>query len=117
MAAYSNAPWWADAISTDDIVLIRDANGEAVAGLMKMTDLRSPEEQEANAELITLAPEMFASLNALIRVMRKSDAENSDQACDSEEWDAALEDAEALIDLLSEAGVTNDFTLVEAFPS
>lgn len=111
MATYTNAPWWADI--GDDVIVVRGSDGDSICALKRNTGDRLPEEQDANANLLAMAPEMFRSMNQLISLMRKSDAEFADCGVNSEEWDAALEDAEALVDLLSEAGITYEFAIVE----
>lgn len=106
MAAYTNSPWWAD--KGDEVTVIRGSDGDSICAMRRNSGDRLQEEQDANAALIAMAPEMFRSLHDLMRVMRKSDAEGAEGGCCSDEWDGALEDAEALIDLLTEEGVVID---------
>lgn len=83
-------------------------DGYAVCGLPHIA--RTTDESTANAELIALAPELFRSICELVAVMRASDVEaNPGKTCDSDAWDTALDDAQALIDLLAE----DDASLVE----
>ena len=107
MGAYTNGPWWADA--TADVIVVRDSTGDSICGLNKVTGDRLPGEQEANAALISMAPELFRAVCELVDVMRSSDVEaKPPRTCDSDDWDHALDEAEALIELLNEEGVSLD---------
>lgn len=109
MAAQTNAPWWAD--KSDEVTIIRGPEGDSICAMKRNTGDRLPEEQDANASLIALAPELFRSVCDLVSAMRKSDVEAAPgESCPSDLWDDALEDAQALLDLLAEEGVFLDET-------
>lgn len=106
MSKHTKAPWMAVTMEDDYVVVGLD--GYAICGLPHIA--RTTDETKANAELIALAPELFRSVCELVAVMRASDVEaNPGKSCDSDAWDAALDDAQALIDLLAE----DDANLVE----
>jgi hypothetical protein len=101
-----NPPWWHDKIEMSGTGIIRAADGSVVC-VLSAPNYENPADLEHNAALIALAPELGQALSALVSVMRKSDVEQSPGAdCDSEEWDAALDDAQSLLDLLAEDGVS-----------
>ena len=108
MIPSTNHPWWSDI--GDDAIVIRDKDGDAVCAMPRKNDLQASQDQESTAELLAMAPELFVSLHALLDVMRRSDIELAQSlefpACTGEEFDVALDDAQALVDLLAEAGVT-----------
>lgn len=103
MSKYTKGPWMA--VDLDGGRLVVDTDGAPICALP--TIKRSAEEVAANAELIALAPELFRAVCELVAVMRASDVESEPfQSLDSDTWDAALDEAQALIDLLADEGVT-----------
>lgn len=101
---YTNPPWWIDA--DDEVIIIRGTDGDSICAMRRNTGDRLPEEQDANAALISLAPELFRAVSDLMRVMRASDIEQSvSEGVTGDELDEAIEEAQALIDLLAESGV------------
>lgn len=103
MSKHTKAPWMAVAMEDGHVVVGPD--GYAVCGLPHIA--RTTDEATANAELIALAPELFRSVCELVAVMRASDVEaNPGKSCASDAWDAALDDAQALLDLLAEADIS-----------
>lgn len=112
VATYTNPPWYKD--GNDEIIVIRGSDGDSICAMRRATGDRLPEEQDANAALIYLAPELFRAVCDLVSVMRRTDVETApSETVDSEEWDAALDDAQALIDLLSDEGVLIDGWVVD----
>lgn len=104
MSKHTKAPWIVGVWGEGHIVL--DADGAPVCAMPGNLN-RSAEEAAANAELVALAPELFRSVCELVAVMRASDVEvNPGKSCDSDAWDAALDDAQALLDLLAEDDVS-----------
>ena len=100
MGAYTK-PVWMEDFPDDGVTVIRDLDGKPIC-LIPHT--RPPAETAANVALITLVPELFRAVCELVAVMRASDAESmtTDTGCNSDDWDAALDDAQSLIDLLAE---------------
>lgn len=105
MATYTEPPWYKD--SNDETIIIRGSDGDSICAMRRATGDRLPAEQDANATLMYLAPELFRAVVDLVSVMRKSDVEvcGIGEVCDSEKWDRAIDDAEALIELLADEGV------------
>ncbi len=101
MANYTSPPWAADRPG-HGLTAIRDKDGDVVC---LIPHKNSEEEVAGNAALVSLAPELFRSVHDLLMVMRKSDAEIGG-TCSGEEWDNAVDDAEALLEMLAEDGVT-----------
>jgi hypothetical protein len=101
-------PWWADI--GDEAIVIRDRDGKAICVMPRADGLQERADQEAHAQLLAVAPELFVGQHLLIDVMVRSDAENfpsPDLAeCSSDEWDAALEESAALLGLLADEGIT-----------
>lgn len=99
-------PWYADI--REEVIVIRDRDGKWICSLPQAVD-QERGDQEATAQLLAMAPELFANLHALVDVMRRSDAEQVPFAgarTTDDEWDDALEDAQALLDVLADDGVT-----------
>lgn len=117
MANYTQPPWFKD--GNDEVIIIRGSDGDSIAAMRRATGDRLPEEQDANAALMYLAPELFRAVVDLVAVMRKSDVDTSaDGGIDSEALDSALEDAESLIDLLADEGVkVEDWVPDESHPA
>lgn len=104
MANYTAPPWFKDV--HDEVIIIRGSDGDSICAMRRATGDRLPEEQDSNAVLLYLAPELFRAVVDLVSVMRRCDGEiPHDRRCTDEEWCSALEDATALIDLLAEEGV------------
>ncbi len=100
----ANAPWWADI--GDEAVTIRDKDGSSVWIAPRAEDVNEADRQAALAQLTAMAPELFISVAALVRCMTLSNVElENSESVSGEEWDDALEDAQALLDLLTESGV------------
>lgn len=101
-------PWWADI--GDEAIVIRDCDGKAICVMPRADGLQERHDQEAIAQLIAVSPELFADQHVLIDVMIRSDVERFPDTelieCSEEEWDGALEEAQALLDLLAEDGMT-----------
>lgn len=102
-------PWYADPGRVSHTV--RDSDGGALCCLPPFEWARSisMEEQNKAAQLLALSPEILHSWLQLLDVMRRSDREFT-QSLDvpvatDEEWDAALDDAQGLFDLLADDGV------------
>lgn len=112
MAGYTKPIWIDDIFNyvNEDYIAIRDgASGNIISLLPTDTAIRPIEETRCNAALIKLAPELFGCVCKLRTLMRDSDAEESTfKGVDSDDWDAALDEAEALIELLNEEGVSLD---------
>lgn len=118
MASYTNPPWFKD--GDEEIIIIRGSDGDSICAMRRETGDRLPGEQDANAALMYLAPELFRAVVDLVAVMRKADAEAAPyRGCvSSEEWDSALDDAQALIDLLADEGVKiEDWVPDESHPA
>lgn len=107
MAGYTQPAWLAER-GNDNYIAIRDfASGNVIALLPTDAAIRPQKETAGNAELIALAPELFRSVCELVAVMRDSDVELSPgKSVESEIWDAAMDEAQVLIELLAESGVT-----------
>lgn len=110
MTPATNHPWWAD--GGDDVIVIRDRDGDSVFAMKRPDDANERINQEALAELIALAPELFVRLSELVHMVHRCDPAfvsqfDVPQSTDAD-WDVALEDAQALLDLLAESGVTMD---------
>ena len=87
--------------------LVLDADGALICALPDGE--RPAEVVAANAELIALSSDLYRSVRNLVAVMRASCVETSHgKSCDSDDWDAALEDAQSLIDLLADDCVVLD---------
>lgn len=101
-------PWWADV--GDDAIVIRDRDGKVICVMPRADDVQERADQEAHAQLLAVAPELFVGQHLLIDVMVRSDAENFPNPelaeCDSDERGAALEEAAALLSLLADEGIT-----------
>lgn len=117
MATYTQPPWYKD--GNEEVIIIRGSDGDSIAAMRRATGDRLPEEQDANAALMYLTPELFRAVVDLVAVMRKSDVDTSaDGGIDSEAWDSALEDADSLIDLLADEGVkVEDWVPDESHPA
>lgn len=98
MGAYTK-PVWTEGFPEDGFTVISDLDGKPIC-LIPHT--RPPAETAANVALITLAPELFRAVCDLVAVMRAADASMAGASCDRDDWDAALDDAQSLIDLLAE---------------
>jgi len=104
-------PWWHDKVEMSGTGIIRAADGSVVC-VLPAQNYDNPADLDHNAALIALAPELAKVVSDLASAMRKSDVEQSPGAvCDSEEWDAALDDAQSLLDLLAEDGVSFEDTV------
>lgn len=104
-----NAPWWVDCSDRQrrELLVVRDLDGGPVCAVMRPRTDNASDDQEALANLIALAPELYAQLAALVDMVRRCDAEMvgfPEAYCSDDEYDAALDDAQALLDLLDEAG-------------
>lgn len=117
MATYTQPPWFKD--GDKEIIIIRGSDGDSIAAMRRATGDRLPEEQDANAALMYLAPELFRAVVDLVSVMRRTDVETPHaDTCSGEEWDRALDDAQALIDLLADEGVQiEDWEVDEGHPA
>jgi len=108
MSPKAPTPWWVDA--GDSLTFIRDRDGVAVCAIIRKDDINERLDQDAAAELLAMAPELFARLHELHDVNRRSDAEVAQSlevpACTDDEWDAVMDESAALLDLLAESGVT-----------
>ena len=108
MTPVTNHPWWAD--PCDEFAVIRDKDGKAVCMIPRADDVNERLAQDAVAELIALAPELFCRLHELASMVHRCDPEYVHRLevphCTDGEWDVALDDAQALLDLLAESGVT-----------
>lgn len=103
MTTHTKGPWIPHVADGGHLVVGPDGN--AVCALPCF--VRSVEEVAANAELIAMAPDLLYRLAELVRVMRSLDAMNGNYSSYQEdEYDAALEEAETLLELLAESGVT-----------
>lgn len=103
MSKHTKGPWLA--CVSDGGHLVVGPDGYAVCALPSF--VRGLDEQAANTELIAIAPDLLYRLAQLVSVVRRSDVENIDAGTvDSDEFDAALEEAETLLELLAESGVT-----------
>jgi len=103
MPKFTKGPWIP--VVSDGGHIITGPDGYAVCALPCI--VRTAEEQLANAELIAMAPDLLYRLAELVDVVRRSDVENIDaNPVDSDDWDAALEEAETLLQLLAESGIT-----------
>jgi len=103
MSKQTKGPWIPHV--TDGGHLVVGPDGYAVCALPCF--VRGVEEVAANAELIAMGPDLLYRLSVLVGVVRRSDVEKSpEEAVDSDEFDAALEEAETLLALLAESGVS-----------
>lgn len=103
MPKQTKGPWIPHV--TDGGHLVFGPDGYAVCALPCI--VRGVEEVAANAELIAMGPDLLYRLSALVKVVRRSDVEAADAGgVDSDDYDAALEEAETLLALLAESGVT-----------
>lgn len=107
MSQHTQAPWMAVAMDGGRVVI--DTAGAPVCALPDNLR-RDAEEMAANAELIALAPELFSCVGDLVDALLalRGAAIVSGMPIDLEGSDAALDDAQALLDLLAEAGITAD---------
>lgn len=103
MPKQTKGPWIPHVADGGHLIVGHD--GYAVCALPCI--VRTVEEQAANAELIAMAPDLLCRLAVLVKVVRRSDVEAVDAGgVDSDEYDTALEEAETLLELLAESGVT-----------
>jgi len=102
-------PWWVDCHDRQqrELLVVRDLDGWPVCAVARPRTDNASDEQEALANLIALAPELYAQLATLVDMVRRCDAELTrfpEAYCSDDEYDAALDDAQALLDLLADAG-------------
>lgn len=103
MSKHTQGPWIP--CVADGGFFVAGADGHAVCALPCF--VRTVEEVAANADLIAMAPDLLYRLAWLVDVVRRSDVDlNPEECVDSEEYDAALEEAESLLDMLAESGIT-----------
>lgn len=115
MAGYTQPAWLTE---HGNYIAIRDfASGNVIALLPTDTAIRPLKETTGNAELIALAPELFRSVCELTRLTRQIiDLKISGGTPDDltfslcEEFDVALDDGEALIELLADSGISLEET-------
>lgn len=118
MTTYTAPPWYMDG-DDDEIIIIRGSDGDSICAMRRATGDRLPNEQDANAALMYLAPELFRAVVDLVDVMSRSDIDTSSELiCSEDDLDRALDDAQALIDLLADEGVQIDsFEADESHPA
>ena len=102
MSQHTQGSWMACVADAGHLVVGPD--GYAVCALPAI--VRTPDEQSANAELIAMAPNLLVRLAHLVDVMPRADAEfGSGEIVYVDDYGAALEKAQTLLDLLAESGV------------
>jgi len=97
MGAHTDPVWMAD-FPGDGATVIRGLDSKPICSV---PHFRPHMETAANVALIELAPELFRSVCELVAVMRASDVKAA-TTCTTDDWDAALDDAQSLIDLLAD---------------
>lgn len=103
MTTYTKGPWIP--VVADGGHLVVGQDGYAICALPSIT--RPLEEQHANAELIAMGPDLLYRLTQLANYVRRSDADNvGAEPVDADAFDIALEEAETLLELLAESGIT-----------
>jgi len=100
MRTNTQGPWIV--CVADGGYLITGGDGRTVCALP--TICHSHREQAANAKLIAMAPDLLASLAEIVHSRRRADTGSLDAGFAA--FAAAFEEAQALLDLLAEAGVT-----------
>lgn len=98
MSKFTQGPWIP--VVADGGHLVVGPDGYAICALPSIT--RPLEEQNANAELIAMAPDLLYRLVKLVDVVRRAPKNE----VDSDEFVTDLEEAETLIELLAESGIT-----------
>jgi len=112
-------PWYVDPGRVSHTV--RDSDGAPIVCLPPFEWDRSVpmEVQNKAAQLIALVPEILHNWLQLLDIMRRTDREFTNSLdvplATDEEWDAALDDAQALFDLLGDEGVIA--SVLESAPS
>lgn len=103
MSTHTPGPWIP--VVADGGALVTAPDGYAVCALPSL--VRDPAENLANAELIAMAPDLLRRLVDLASVVRRSGIDSIDaEPVDADEYESALDEAETLIELLAESGVT-----------
>jgi len=101
MTTQTKGPWIP--VVADGGHLVIGPDGYAICALPAIT--RPLEEQNANAELIGMAPDLLYRLAALVKVARE-DLDDGFWRTEGEAAWIAVEEAETLLELLAESGVT-----------
>lgn len=101
MSKQTKGPWIPHVADGGHLVVGHD--GYAVCALPCI--VRTVEEQAANAELIAMAPDLLCRLAVLVKVAR-ADLDDGFWRTEWEEAWIAVEEAETLLELLAESGVT-----------
>ena len=103
MPKQTKGPWIPHV--TDGGPLVVGPDGYAVCALPCI--FRGVDEQAANAELIAMGPDLLYRLSALVKAARQIDSFDAQvESYNEDDYDAALEEAETLLALLAESGVT-----------
>jgi len=104
MGVYTQPAWWPD-FPANGSTVVRCPDGNAVCVIPHH---RPPAEIAANATLIAMAPELLRAVGDLVDALLglRNAAIVSGSPFDMECSDAALDDAQAILDLLAEDGVT-----------
>jgi len=110
MSKHTQGPWIPRV--ADGGYLITALDGRTVCALP--TIVHSFAEQAANAELIAMAPDLLSSLAEIVDAVRRTSfargLDDERPVMTDDEFDAALDEALALLDLLAEPGVTVEET-------
>jgi len=102
MTTHTQGPWLP--VVADGGHLVVGPDGYAICALPSIT--RPLEEQNANAELIAMAPDLLYRLAALVGAVRRMEVDDEQLRVTEEELVPAIEEAETLLELLAESGVT-----------
>lgn len=102
MPKQTKGPWIPHVADGGHLVVGHD--GYAVCALPCI--VRTVEEQAANAELIAMGPDLLYRLAVLVDAVRRMELDDEKLRVTEEELVSALEEAETLLELLAESGVT-----------
>ena len=102
MPKQTKGPWIPHVADGGHLVVGHD--GYAVCALPCI--VRTVEEQAANAELIAMAPDLLYRLAVLVDAVRRMELDDEKLRVTEEELVSAIEEAETLLELLAESGVT-----------
>lgn len=93
MSAHTPGPWLANSYSvTNDEIIISATNGDRIARALPYGEFSdNPDAQYANAKLIAAAPDLLQAVKALTWALERG------EHCPTDEWNAALDLANAAV--------------------